>query len=139
MSAFSQESVAKLATCHTDLQTLFNRVILLYNCTILEGHRSQADQEADFKAGKTQLHWPNGKHDSMPSMAVDVAPDPVSFDDSMVNIERFYLFAGYVLGVADGLKEIGKITHSIRWGGDWNGDRTLANQKFNDLVHFELV
>jgi hypothetical protein len=27
----------------------------------------------------------------------------------------------------------------IRWGGDWNGDGDLTNQKFDDLFHLELV
>ena len=36
-----------------------------------------------------------------------------------------------MLGVAaaEGIK--------IRWGGDWDRDNDLADQSFNDLVHFE--
>jgi hypothetical protein len=28
---------------------------------------------------------------------------------------------------------------SIRWGGDWDGDGDLTNQKFDDLFHIELI
>jgi len=28
---------------------------------------------------------------------------------------------------------------SIRWGGDWNMDTYVKDQRFNDLPHFELV
>ena len=26
----------------------------------------------------------------------------------------------------------------LRWGGDWDNDTQLSNNKFDDLVHFEL-
>jgi hypothetical protein len=26
----------------------------------------------------------------------------------------------------------------IRWGGDWDGDRSLEDQTFHDLPHFEV-
>jgi len=27
----------------------------------------------------------------------------------------------------------------IRWGGDWDSDGSVCDNKFNDLVHFELA
>lgn len=135
MPKFSQESFSKLSTCHIDLRTIFFEVIKYFDCTILEGYRDEADQEADFKAGKTQLHWPNGRHNSRPSLAVDVAPYPVEFNHP----NRFYWFAGYVMATAEQLKQQGKITHSLRYGGDWNSNKEIDDQTFDDLVHFELV
>ena len=46
--------------------------------------------------------------------------------------ERFHLFAGYVLGVARGMG----IT--LRWGGDWNMNFEVDDNKFDDFPHFEL-
>jgi hypothetical protein len=46
-------------------------------------------------------------------------------------VARWYYFGGYVLGVAS---ETGD---DIRWGGDWDGDRSLEDQTFHDLPHFE--
>ena len=28
---------------------------------------------------------------------------------------------------------------TLRWGGDWDGDRDFKDQRFIDLPHFELV
>lgn len=135
MPMFSQASFSKLSTCHPDLQTVFFEVIRSFDCTILEGFRDQEDQDKAFMEGKSQLKWPHGKHNSQPSMAVDVAPYPVEWQ----NVKRFCWFAGYVLGIAQKLKDEGKIIHALRWGGDWNHDFDINDNKFNDLVHFEII
>jgi len=135
MPKFSQESFSKLSTCHADLQALFYEVIKNFDCMILEGYRNQADQDLAFKEGRSKLTWPNGKHNRQPSMAVDVTPYPVDFS----NIKRLYWFAGYVMGIAQKLKDEGKMTHSVRYGGDWDGDYIKIEQHFKDLNHFELI
>jgi hypothetical protein len=69
-------------------------------------------------------------------MAVDASPYPVNFSDTKLILH----FAGYVMGIASRLKEEGKITHGIRWGGSWDGLGELnTDGMLNDLVHFELV
>lgn len=136
MPKFSQASFSKLSTCHPDLQALFYEVIKYFDCTILEGYRNEADQEAAFAKGNTKLHWPHGKHNANPSMAVDVIPYPIDWKDEKLGL----WFGGYVLGIAQRLKDEGKMTHSIRWGGSWDGLGKLNTPKqLNDLVHFELV
>ena len=135
MPKFSQSSFSKLSTCHPDLQALFYEVIKTFDCVVLEGYRTQEDQEAAYKAGNTKLHWPDGKHNHLPSNAIDVSPYPIDFN----NINRFYWFAGYVMGLAQKLKDEGKITHGIRFGGDWDSDKDINDQKLIDLVHFELI
>lgn len=135
MPKFSQESFSKLSTCHIDLQVLFFEVVRNFDCKVLEGYRNQEDQEKAFEKGNTKLHYPYGKHNLQPSMAVDVAPFPINWQ----NIKRFYLFAGYVLATAEQLKLQGKMTHAVRYGGDWDQDFDIDDQSFRDLVHFELV
>lgn len=136
MPKFSQKSFSKLCTCHPDLQALFYEVIKFFDCTILEGYRNEDDQEAAFAKGNTKLHWPDGKHNGSPSMAVDVTPYPINFSDEKLGL----WFGGYVLGIAQRLKDEGKMTHSIRWGGSWDGLGKLNGvNELNDLVHFELV
>lgn len=129
MPSFSQSSYQRLKSCHPDLQKLFMRVVENYDCTIIEGYRNEEDQNAAFKAGKSKLQYPHGKHNQNPSLAVDVAPYPIDWSD----LPRFYHFGGYVLAKAE---ELG-IT--IRWGGDWDQDLSFSDQLFDDLVHFELV
>ena len=136
MPKFSQASFSKLSTCHHDLQVLFFEVIKYFDCTILEGYRNEVDQEAAFAKGNTKLHYPDGKHNQQPSMAVDVAPYPVNFNDDKLAI----WFGGYVLGIAQKLKDEGKMNHSLRWGGSWDGLGKLDRPgQLNDADHFELV
>lgn len=135
MPKFSQSSFSKLSTCHIDLQVLFYEVIKYFDCTIIEGYRNQVDQEAAFSKGNTQLHWPHGKHNAQPSMAVDVISYPIDWN----NDKRCYWFAGYVMGIAQMLKDQGKMTHSVRFGGDWNRNKDIDDEHFKDLVHFELA
>lgn len=136
MPKFSQESFSKLSTCHSDLQVLFYEVIKHYDCTVLVGYRNQIEQEKAFAEGNTKLHYPDGKHNRQPSMAVDITPYPINFDNEKLAL----WFGGYVLGIAQKLKDEGKMTHSIRWGGAWNGLGELNGPHIlNDLVHFELI
>ena len=88
-----------------------------------------------FQKRLSQVEWPDSKHNPMPSMAVDVAPYPIDWEDE----GRFYMFAGWVMCVAMRLFEEGQITHTLRWGGDWNRNWYTTDQSFFDGVHFELV
>jgi peptidoglycan L-alanyl-D-glutamate endopeptidase CwlK len=45
---------------------------------------------------------------------------------------RFYVLAGYVLGIAT------RLGVPLRWGGDWNGNWSYRDQRFHDLGHLEL-
>tara|TARA_R110000822_G_scaffold93640_1_gene215264 strand:+ start:150 stop:536 length:387 start_codon:yes stop_codon:yes gene_type:complete len=128
MPKFSKTSLAKLDTCHPDLQRIFNEVIKTYDCSILEGHRSNERQKELYHQGKSKIKS-GGKHNSLPSAAVDAAPYPIDWNDK----NRFYHFAGRVQAVAL------MLDIKIRWGGDWNGDNNLKNQTFFDLPHFELI
>ena len=127
MPRFSFSSREKLETCDTRLQALFEVVILYYDCKVLEGYRSKERQLELYYNEATRVKV--GKHNSEPSLAVDVAPYPIKWDDH----KRFYLFAGFVLGVAS------VMGIPLRWGGDWDGDRDIHDQEFNDLVHFEIT
>lgn len=130
MPSFSGKSKAKLATCHPDLQKVFKEVIKHVDCTILEGVRDLERQKELVRTGKSKTL--KSKHlaaaDGL-SRAVDCAPYPIDWH----NKERFYLFAGFVKGIA---AEMGI---KIRMGADWDGDFTTRDQSFHDLPHFELV
>ncbi len=139
MPKFSKSSLEKLATCHIDLQTLFNEVIKTFDCIVIEGYRNKENQEKAFNSGNSKLHYPHGKHNHIPSLAADVYPyEPKTIVDWNDNA-RFHYFAGYVMGIAQKLKEERKITYSIRWGGDWNRDTQIKDEKFRDTGHFEIV
>lgn len=135
MPNFGAGSLHKLQTCHPDLQFLFYEVVKHFDCKVLEGFRNEEKQNEAFRNGKSKLQWPHGKHNHTPSLGIDVAPYPVDWN----NLARFYWFAGYVMGTAEQLYSEGKITHKIRYGGDWNSNKNISDENFKDLVHFELV
>lgn len=126
---FSASSQSKLATCHPDLQKLFNEVIKHYDCTIVCGYRSEEEQEEARRKGNSKLSYPDSKHNQTPSLAADVVPYPIDWQDT----KRFFHFAGFVLGVAKSLNI------DIRWGGDFSSDLNFKNDSFVDMPHFELV
>ena len=128
MPRFGRISKENLATCEKDLQMVFNEVIKYVDCSVLEGHRSAERQDKLYDEGKTKVRYPNGRHNSSPSRAVDVTPYPVNWKDR----ERQTLFAGFVLGVAN------QMGINLRWGGDWDQDFEVQDNKFDDFPHFEL-
>lgn len=125
---FSQASWDKLNTCHPDLIRVMVEVEKYYDCTILCGHRGQEEQDAAFAAGTSKLKWPNGNHNATPSNAVDATPFPIDWN----NVKAMHLFAGFVIGIAAGMGV------DLRWGGNWDRDWDLADNRFNDYPHFEL-
>ena len=128
MPEFSQRSIDRLHTCDPRLVHLFEVVVSHFDCTVLEGHRDQATQEEMLRTGRSKLGWPDSLHNRTPSMAVDVAPYPIDWNDT----ERFRAFGGFVLGVAS------QLGYTIRWGGDWDRDWTFTDQSFIDMPHYEL-
>ena len=126
MAKFGKVSKERLATSHPDLQKLFNEVVKTFDCTITQGHRKVAEQEKLYKEGKTKVKY--GKHNYYPSIAVDVTPYPVDYE----NIDRHYYFGGFVLGIA---QDMGI---DIRWGGDWDKDFQVKDNNFDDFPHFEI-
>ena len=128
MARFGSKSKKNLATCDERLQKIFNEVIKHVDCSVLEGHRSKERQNKLYEEGKTKVKYPMGRHNSNPSRAVDVTPYPIDWEDR----ERQTLFAGFVLGIARsmGIK--------LRWGGDWDQDFEVKDNRFDDFPHFEI-
>lgn len=134
MPKYSEKSKKKLSTAHDDLQEIFNIVICDFDCTILDGHRNELRQNEAYDNGFSKVRFPDSKHNKKPSEAVDAIPYPVEWD----NLNRMRFFAGRVIAIADMLFRFGIIKHKIRWGGDWDKDTVLRDNRFNDFPHFEL-
>jgi hypothetical protein len=120
MPSFSKSSARKLATCDERLQDIFNEVIKHFDCKILDGYRSKEKQDEAHRTGKSKARYPQSKHNKMPSLAADVAPYPVDWDD----LYRFHEFAGFVQAIA--------ITkgYKIKWGGKF--------KNFFDGPHYQI-
>ena len=128
MARFGKRSRNNLNTCDKRLQDLFNEVVKHFDCSVLVGYRGRNEQNTAYESGHSKVKWPNGKHNKKPSFAVDVAPYPIDWEDR----ERFIYFGGFVKGCAY------RMNIPLRWGGDWNSDTQLSDNKFDDLVHFEI-
>lgn len=129
MPKFGARSRENLSEVHPRLQEIFNEVIKYYDCSVIEGHRTEEEQNKLYSAGKSKVIYPHSKHNKYPSEAADVVPYPVDWSDT----KRFYHFAGFVKGIAASLG------YKIRWGGDWDSDNDLGDQTFFDLPHFEII
>jgi len=137
MPQYSSTSKAKLSSCHEDLIILFNHVILEYDNTIVCGYRGKKEQDEAFTSGASQKQYPNSKHNTIPSEAVDSAPYEVSGIDWKRTQCAHY--AGYVLGVANRLYAEGLMKHKIRCGVDWDMDQDIDDTTFWDACHFEII
>lgn len=120
MYKFSSHSKSALATCDVRLQDVMNHAIKICDFSVLCGHRNEEDQNYAYDNGFSRVRWPNGKHNSIPSKAVDVAPYPIMWNDPI----RFTELSIVIKDVAKKLKI------RIIWGGDWS--------KFIDMPHYEL-
>ncbi len=129
---FGERSKDRLATCDRRLIELCTRVLKAspFDLTVLEGHRSLERQVQLFDAGMSKLNGTTRKsrHQKDPSMAVDIAPFPVNWEDT----RRFYLLAGLMIS------ESKRVAMPLRWGGDWDGDGEFTDQSFHDLPHYEI-
>jgi hypothetical protein len=121
MPKLSEVSMARLGTCDPRLQELFLSVIREVDFSVLCGHRGQEAQDEAFATGKSLVKWPHGKHNSLPSQAVDVMPDPIRWDDH----EGTKAFSEVVKRHAQAL------CIEVTWGGDWKG--------FVDEPHWEVA
>jgi len=94
------------------------------------GHRDEATQNALYPV-YTKVRWPNGKHNSFPSTAVDLQPYPYPHDDCELRQQLSYI-AGRAIEYAKH-RDI-----DLRWGGDWDQNGDIVDNNFDDLFHFEV-
>jgi peptidoglycan L-alanyl-D-glutamate endopeptidase CwlK len=141
MFKFGKSSRKRLLTCHKDLQLVMNEAIKISNIDfgIAEGERSIILQKQYFDEGKSKIDGitKKGKHNYSPSLAVDIYPyfgGGAKWDN-----EHLSYLSGIIHAVSEMLLQKGKISHRIRWGGNFDMDGELLEQSFDDRPHFELV
>ncbi len=71
------------------------------------------------------------------SWAADIGPYPIKWNDPDPKVRAIYereclFFGGFVLGIAQ------TMGIAIRYGGDWDSDKDLTDQTFQDITHYEL-
>ena len=136
MSFLGAASNAKLDTCHTDLQRLIRKVAERVNLTVLCGHRTEDEQNEAVRTKNSRTPWPNSRHNSFPSEAVDVWPYvPVAKID-WKDIPSGARLMGYIQAVAD---EMGiEIELGMDWDMDWRSAGFDPGENFYDGPHIQL-
>ena len=144
---FSQNSLARLATVHPDMQRVARRAIELspVDFSITQGKRTLDEQKRLYGKGRTAAQcrakgvpaeyarpqdqvvtWTlNSNH--LSGNAIDVAPyinGKLEYDDN----GKLGLWPKIAKAFKDAARELGA---PIEWGGDWT--------KTKDRPHFELV
>jgi len=132
--SFGKTSRTNLDTVNFRLQEVMNDALAtgIIDFSIAEGHRNKAKQNRYYDLGKSKVKYPDGKHNKIPSDAVDAVP----FINNATSWNKLHccILAGIILTCAKnkGIK--------IRWGGNWDMDgEPITDQDFQDLVHYEEV
>ena len=158
MPSFGAGSQKKLNTCESDIRIICDEAIKIIDFSIITGHRTKEEQNALYPK-YTKLLFPNGKHNSFPSRAVDIAPyiapygaifgskkQLLDIQDRLFNegksrslkqindfvLKSYARLIGHIEAIAAN-KGI-----DIRVGIDWDGDFNMLDQTFHDLGHWEL-
>ncbi len=120
MPKFGANSKKHLAGAHPLLQQLFNEVVKDIDCMVLDSQRGRQAQEKAFKLGNSKAHFGQSAHNWSPSVALDVVPYPLDWEDTAA----FKALAKVVLAKARVL------AIPVSWGGAW--------AHFKDYPHYEL-
>ena len=152
------KSKIQFDTLHPDLQEIigFGLERCIVDFSLVEGHRPVEKQLEYFKKGRefkngrwevvnkkatitnVDGHYIKGNHNYIPSRAVDFCayvPDKPQLAWDAIHLT--YIGATLIL-IADSLFTEGVITHKLRWGGDWDMDGDLADNRLYDRPHVEL-
>ena len=113
-------SKEKLLECDPRLIDIITEADKVMPIIVICGHRRQKEQDEAYAKGNSKVKWPMSKHNSQPSMAVDVAPYPLRWTLT----KKFIELSGIIKGIAH-QKGI-----ELTWGGDF--------KHFPDMPHYEV-
>lgn len=131
--AWSDRSLQVRATLDRRLQQLCDRTLYgVADISLISGYRGREEQNRKFREGKSTLEWPQSKHNTYPSVAVDFQPYPYPEDE-----RKLWGALGYIAGRMHGIAQ--ELGFKIRWGGDWDRDGDMTDQRFDDLFHIEII
>ncbi len=141
MGRFTQTNdEAQLATVHPDLVRVMRTAVgrLPFDCFVIYGHRTVAEQQALFALGRTRPGrrvttldgvMRKSRHNYTPSLAVDVGPASLiktgRWVESAEALREFEQLGAMAEAVA---KELG--VQDFEWGGRWT--------RLRDRPHFQL-
>ncbi len=105
---------------HHKLVAILELAINDFNISVLETYRDEERQDKLFAEGKSQVLWPNSKHNTKPSRAVDICLWPQQF---RATDDQWYELTDCIKMYADALGIV------IQCGCDWS---------WQDMPHIQL-
>lgn len=144
---FGKKSKKQLNTCHKDLQLIMNESLKVSEVDFAanEGHRSDKLQLKYFLQGYSKLDprdpekKKKAKHLKDPSQAVDIKVYVKGRPDLVYDKKHLCYLAGIIMTTAKRLLAEKKITHKLRWGGNWDKDGIiLYDHTLQDYPHYEI-
>ena len=156
--SLSARSHTTFETLHPDLQRIISWCLdyCAVDFSLIEGHRPPSKQFEYYQKGRELVgnDWVvvnkkkvitnvdgikvKGKHNYKPSRAVDLCayvPDKPQL--AWDSIHLTYLAATFI-AVGEFMYKEGLITHKLRWGGNWDKDGDLDDNRLVDRPHIEL-
>lgn len=130
---FDIGALARLSHAHPKLQELMHAARNLYDFTVLESQRGRHAQEEAFRKHFSKVHFGDSAHNWDPAIALDLAPLPISWENSAKNYDRWRVLQIEIIKPLAAKMQI-----PIRQGIDWNRDGDLTNDRWDDLPHVEL-
>lgn len=76
-----ESSLLLIADIHPDLKHIVQELSKEIEIVVKTGHRDHAAQVNAFNLGHSRYVWPNSKHNTLPSLAVDIVPKDAKPDD----------------------------------------------------------
>lgn len=135
----SANDLQQLSEVDSELSAIVVEAEKIVPLMVIEGHRGKEAQDLAYDTGKSKLKWPEGKHNKLPSLAVDLAP---TYYEKGTKIDWNDVVAfGRIMGVIQCLAFQRGV--KVRFGLDWDGDFRTAGrdpgETFLDAPHVEKV
>lgn len=134
----SKLSKARLSTCNEPIISAVKYLLQFIDVGVVCGHRGRVAQNEAFANKATKVKFPDSQHNKHPSDAIDlvVYVDGMGYINEKTAPQTYRQYYGYIAGILRAYCA----EHNLlfRWGGDWDRDANFNDQKFNDLLHFEI-
>ena len=130
MRTWSAKSLAVGETLDARLQIMVDELLTYMDVSLIWGHRNE-EQQNELYPVHSSKRWPDSKHNSLPSLAVDIQPYPYPDNENDLRAAL-----GYMAGLCWLIAE--RNGFDIRWGGDWNRNGDVTDNGFDDLFHLEV-
>ena len=151
MNKFGKTSTARLETCSANLQLVCQeaikrtpffadrtRQVVVPDLIVICGHRNREEQQKAYDHGMSKVQWPDSKHNTDPSIAVDIGPyikdlpGHIPWSNKMI----WKSLHSLMMEVSDDLDI------PLRSGIDWNNNGVFVDtdpaENFWDAPHYEL-